>query len=371
MCVGEHRLDMRFRPLLMFLGAVGSVDVSAAGRCAYVDVSLFGMAESKQQCFSLEMTCGPGEEHGCFPTPLSFKDGWIDGGARGKLRELSAPFSYIDREGVHWDVPAGYQTDGATIPMFFQPVIGGRWTDSYINAAVVHDFYIRRSTVDADAVHQMFYMALLAAGNSQRRAQDMFFAVKKFGPQWKHTEVGAYEAAWQARKSMLDRVTKWHQEVWEAFQASEWKREQQAAIDSASLSRPIRERTHVFRLPASGEVTEGLDAFIEGAVVDHIIHPDRDATLLKTLATSRRCEVMSFSAASWSPCSRQRFGQHELHIGCQHRKLADLREVARETVVVVTESWKIDRHVHQTPCATLRYLLGPTWVNLGSRRGGV
>ena len=37
-----------------------------------------------------------------------------------KLRELSAPFSYIDPEGIHWDVPAGYQTDGATIPMFFR-----------------------------------------------------------------------------------------------------------------------------------------------------------------------------------------------------------------------------------------------------------
>ena len=111
----------------------------------------------------------------------------------------------------------------------------------------------------------------------------MFFAVKKFGPQWKHVEVDAYEAAWQARKSMLDQVTKWHQEVWEAFQASELKRKQQAAIDGASLSRPLRERTHVFRLPESGDVRVSLDAFIEGAVADHIIHSDRDATLLKLL----------------------------------------------------------------------------------------
>jgi hypothetical protein len=276
---------MRFSLLVMILcfGAAGSADVSAAGRCAYVDVSLFGMAEPGQQCFSLDMTCSPGAQHGCFPSALTFKDGWIDGGARGKLRELSAPFSYIDREGVHWDVPAGYQTDGATIPMFFQPVVGGPWTDSYIKAAVVHDFYIRRSTVEAAAVHKMFYLALLAAGNSQRRAQDMFFAVKNFGPQWKHAEVAAYEAAWQARKSMLDQVTKWHQEMWEAFQASERKREQQAAIDSASLSRPLRERTHVFRLPESGDVMASLDTFIDGAVADHIIHPDRDATLMKLL----------------------------------------------------------------------------------------
>ncbi len=271
-------------PLLLMVGCctvAGSV--AAADRCAYVDVSLFGMAEPKQQCVSLDMTCRPDEQYGCFPFPLAFKDAWIDGGARGQLRELSAPFSYIDREGVHWDVPAGYQTDGATIPMFFHPVIGGPWTESYVKAAVVHDFYIRRSTVDADAVHKMFYQALLAAGNSQRRAQDMYIAVKNFGPQWKYTDVAAYEAGWQARKAMLDRITKWHQDVWDAFQASERKREQQAGIDRASLSRPLRERTHVFRLQDNANVRAGLDAFIDGAIADHIIHPDRDATLVKTL----------------------------------------------------------------------------------------
>ena len=219
-------------------GFIASANVAAADRCAYVDVGVFDMTEPKQQCFSLDMACGPNDEYGCFPSPLAFKDGWVDGGPRGKLRELSDPFTYIDRDGVHWDVPAGYQTDGATIPVFFRPIIGGPWTDSYIKAAVVHDFYIRRSTVNADAVHKMFYLALLAAGNSQRRAGDMAFAVKNFGPQWKHVEVAQFEAAWQARKYMLDRITKWHQDVWEAFQASERKREQQAAIDRASLKSP-------------------------------------------------------------------------------------------------------------------------------------
>src|SRR5437868_9520093 len=147
------------------------------------------MTEPKQQCFQLDMTCGPDETYGCFKAPLEFKSGWFDGGGRGQLRELGAPFGYIDPNGVHWDVPAGYQTDGASIPLFFQPVIGGPWTDSYVKAAVVHDFYIRRSTVVADAVHKMFYFALRAAGNNQRRAGEMFFAVAHFGPQWKHVEV--------------------------------------------------------------------------------------------------------------------------------------------------------------------------------------
>ena len=185
-----------------------------------------------------------------------------------------------DRDGVHWDVPAGYQTDGATIPVIFHPIIGGPWTDSYIKAAVVHDFYIRRTTVNADAVHKMFYMALLAAGNSQRRAGDMAFAVRNFGPQWKQVVVAQFEAAWRARKDMLDRITKWHQDVWEAFQASQRKREAQAIVDRASLSHSLRDRTHV---PANDDVRGALDGFIEAAVADHIIHPDRDATLINTL----------------------------------------------------------------------------------------
>ncbi len=281
----EAGVEMRSRLLyLMLVCAVARTAVATdAGRCAYVDVSAFGMTEPKQQCFSLDMTCSADERYGCFPSPLALKDGWIDGEARGKLRELSVPFSYIDPDGVHWDVPAGYQTDGATIPVFFRPMIGGPWTESYIKAAVVHDFYIRRSTVNADAVHKAFFMALQAAGNSPRRAEDMFLAVKNFGPQWKHVDVADYKAAWRARKSVLDQVTKWHQDVWDAFQASERKREQQAAIDRASLSRPLRERTHVFKVPDDGDVRASLDAFIDGAIADHIIHPDRDATLVKTL----------------------------------------------------------------------------------------
>jgi hypothetical protein len=174
--------------------------------------------EPKQQCFKLDMTCGADEKYGCFEAPLAFKSGWVDGKSRAKLRELSAPFGFIDPDGAHWDVPAGFQTDGASIPLFFQPLIGGPWTESYVKAAVVHDFYIRRSSVSAGAVHKVFYFALLAAGNSLGRAQEMYLAVAKFGPQWKNVEMAAYEDAWRARKAMLDQITQWHKQMWREFQ---------------------------------------------------------------------------------------------------------------------------------------------------------
>ena len=126
--------------------------------CAFVDISAFDAAEPQARCFNLDMKCAPDEQYGCFKVPLALKEKWIDGGKLGQLRELSAQFGYIDPKGRHWDVPAGFQTDGASIPLFFRTLIGGPWTDSYVKAAVIHDFYIRRKGVSAEAVHKVLYL---------------------------------------------------------------------------------------------------------------------------------------------------------------------------------------------------------------------
>jgi hypothetical protein len=279
---------MRQIPLLLLLAFPGFVhadpsrDPSNSSRCQFIDISAFDAAEPQERCFNLDMKCAPDEEHGCFKAPLELKEEWIDGGKLGRLRELATQFGYIDPKGRHWDVPAGFRTDGASIPLFFRALIGRPWTDSYVKAAVIHDFYIRRKGMSAEAVHKVFYFALRAAGNSQRRAEEMYFAVANFGPQWLHVDVATYEAAWRARKAMLDRVTKWHQDIWEAFQESERKREAQAAIDREVLSLALPDRTKVFRLPAV-EPLPALDAFIDDAVGAHVLHSDRDATLIHLL----------------------------------------------------------------------------------------
>lgn len=279
---------------LLLLAALASMVpgvTRAAGRCAYVELSLFNMSEPKRDCFDLDKTCGKDETHGCFKGTLTFKEGWVDDAKRGRLRELSAPFGFIDPNGMHWDVPAGYQTDGASIPLFFQPIVGGPWTEGYIRAAVIHDFYIRRQTANADAVHKVFYLALLASGNSRTRAEPLYFAVANFGPQWKDTDVAAYDAAWRARKGMLDRINRWHQELWDAFQASEQRRKEQQAIDRAVLGLPLRQRARVFQLPEDGVARDSLDAFIAAAQRDHILHVDRDATLIKLLKQQVEAEL--------------------------------------------------------------------------------
>ena len=288
-------LRIKGRPLLgcvLLLAVFGtSAPAVAGGRCAYIDTGAFAATDPKDRCINLEMTCAPEDRYGCFKAPLLLKSAQIDGPDGRQLRELAAPFGYIDPEGMHWDVPAGYQTDGASIPRFFQPLIGGPWTEAYIKAAVVHDFYIRRQNVSAEAVHKVFYMALLAAGTNSTRARQMYLAVGKFGPQWKQIDMAAYQAAWQKRKGMLDRTAKWHQDVWEAFLASERQRAEQARIDGAVLNLPLRERSRIFKLDDGSEAAAALDAFVQAAIRDHIVHPDRDATLIKLLREQVETEL--------------------------------------------------------------------------------
>ncbi|MGD9667810.1 MAG: DUF1353 domain-containing protein [Hyphomicrobiaceae bacterium] len=103
------------------------------------------------------------------------------------MKRVESRFGYIDPSGLHWDVPQGYLTDGATIPPGLKPIVGSSWNSHYIRAAVIHDYYIdhAKQTVAAAAVHRVFFHALLASGVKPYWAHWMYRAVSKFGPQWK------------------------------------------------------------------------------------------------------------------------------------------------------------------------------------------
>ena len=121
------------------------------------------------------------------------------------MRETAAVFGYVDPLGVHWDVPAGFETDGASIPAAFKPFIGGSWTENYVRAAVLHDFYIRRLTAAPETVHRLFFHALLASGTEPDRAKLMYWAVRNFGPQWRSIDLAKYEAERQANIERVNR----------------------------------------------------------------------------------------------------------------------------------------------------------------------
>jgi hypothetical protein len=119
------------------------------------------------------------------------------------LRETASSFGYIDRRNIHWDVPAGFVTDGASIPFVLQPLLGGSWDERYIRAAVLHDFYIRRLAADPESVHRLFFHALLASGTAYDRSWIMYRAVKRYGPQWTALDMATYE---KNRRENLARI---------------------------------------------------------------------------------------------------------------------------------------------------------------------
>ena len=101
----------------------------------------------------------------------------------GRNMQLERPFSYIDPRGLHWDVPAGAVTDGASIPRFFW-VCCPPFTGKYREAAVIHDYYCQTMSRDWRETHRVFYDAMRAGGVDELMAKTMYGAVYYFGPRW-------------------------------------------------------------------------------------------------------------------------------------------------------------------------------------------
>jgi hypothetical protein len=108
---------------------------------------------------------------------------FVSGSQRPKFR-LLAPFGFKDPNGRVWEVPAGVEVDGASIPRAFWTVIGGPFEGNYLNASVVHDHFCRVRTRTAQDTHRTFYYGMRAQGVSEAQAKKMFWAVTTFGPNW-------------------------------------------------------------------------------------------------------------------------------------------------------------------------------------------
>ena len=98
--------------------------------------------------------------------------------------KLVQPFGYIDRRGVHWDVPVGYVTNGASIPTSLWAVVGGPFDGPYRDAAVLHDYYCEAKTRTSDDTHRMYYEASVARGTSEQVASTMYAGLIFGGPKW-------------------------------------------------------------------------------------------------------------------------------------------------------------------------------------------
>jgi hypothetical protein len=101
----------------------------------------------------------------------------------GRNMKLEQSFSFIDAKGKRWEVPAGIETDGASIPQIFW-ITHPPFTGKYRYAAVIHDHYCRTKERSWQETHNVFYDAMRAAGVEERTAKLLWAAVYRMGPRW-------------------------------------------------------------------------------------------------------------------------------------------------------------------------------------------
>lgn len=77
-------------------------------------------------------------------------------------------------------VPAGVETDFASIPRLFWPVIGHP-ADQYAQAAVLHDWLYRMHTVSRKRADELFLEAMEVLGVAAWRRRVMWLAVRLGG----------------------------------------------------------------------------------------------------------------------------------------------------------------------------------------------
>lgn len=106
---------------------------------------------------------------------------------QGRTAKTLRALTFTDPAGLQWVVPKGTVVDGASIPQAFFTVIGGPWDGPYRDASIVHDYYCVRKNRTWQAVHRMFYDAMVARNVNPLKAKIMYYAVYKFGPRWKTT----------------------------------------------------------------------------------------------------------------------------------------------------------------------------------------
>jgi hypothetical protein len=129
-------------------------------------------------------------------------------GNDGRKVTLKEPFGYIDPGGLAWNVPDGYQTDGASVPAALWALYPP-FTGEYRRAAVIHDYYCDSKERSWEETHKVFYFAMRAANVAEKTAKIMYTAVYLFGPRWgPGTAPGQRNASVKATPGQQEAVVK-------------------------------------------------------------------------------------------------------------------------------------------------------------------
>ena len=103
---------------------------------------------------------------------------WCDDGVHMIVLE---ELTFTDADGRVWKVPAGFVTDGASIPDEFWSLIGSPFTGKYRVAAVFHDAAYATLGVLKSHADNMLYEAMIALGCSRLTADVIYEGVRVGG----------------------------------------------------------------------------------------------------------------------------------------------------------------------------------------------
>lgn len=116
-------------------------------------------------------------------------------GACAGRRKLTHPLAFFETETRSWEAPAWTPdlpgcvgtTDGASIPLGLQTLVGDPFDPDILRAAIIHDHYVypeREGVRPWLEVVRAFEAGLRASGVSAARRNAMYYAVYTFGPYW-------------------------------------------------------------------------------------------------------------------------------------------------------------------------------------------
>lgn len=92
---------------------------------------------------------------------------------------------YENYEFIQFVIPAGFRTDGASIPWLFRGILPKMRTD-YLEPAVLHDYLLRQRkngklNMTREAIDDHFRIALSVSNTKPFLKNILFFSVKLYG----------------------------------------------------------------------------------------------------------------------------------------------------------------------------------------------
>lgn len=88
------------------------------------------------------------------------------------------------------EIPAGYVTDGASIPKLLWSFFGSPFTGNYIEGAIIHDYLYWLAICKKQPIgtrkeaDDIFLNTMIYYGTSELEARVKYRAVRLFGPRW-------------------------------------------------------------------------------------------------------------------------------------------------------------------------------------------